>query len=114
MTPYDSVRRYVDFGNHYTIQKALNVLRAEFDKALKTNNTAQAKLVQTIVQRLYDEFSTAYVEGHGAGETMSYVQKQMAGKMRAFVVWMDLQLNKPKAQQIKQIIDGGAKNEPNI
>ncbi|MFA5024658.1 MAG: hypothetical protein WC523_06955, partial [Patescibacteria group bacterium] len=60
MKLYDKVRSYIDWGNHYTIQKALNTLGIEFDRALKTNNQEYAKSIVDVVKRIYDEFSGSF------------------------------------------------------
>ena len=110
MRPYDKVRQSIDWNNVYTIQKTLNTLKAEFYRALQANNTKQAKYMLNIVQRLYDDFSTSFKEGAGKGETMSYAQKTMAKRMRAFIVWMDKQTHsKSRNTQIKHIIEGEQK-----
>jgi hypothetical protein len=107
MDYYSKVRRCIDWNNEYTIRKALNTLQMEFSRALKAGDSAGAKCVLEVVKRLYDDFSTDYVEG-GKGETMSYAQKVMIRKFRAFIAWMDKAINiKPKATQIKQIIEEG-------
>ena len=113
MNYYSKVRRSIDWNNHYTINKALNTLKAEFDKALKANNTAQTKSILVIVQRLYDDLSTSYRESSDYSETMSYAQRTAAKKFRAFIAWMTKAINdkahiKSREEEIKQIIDGGA------
>lgn len=74
---------YMDYNNHYSINKALNTLQREFSLAISKQNDAHAKEVLNTLNKVYDKLSSTYKESEEAGETMSYSQKMMAKKMRA-------------------------------
>ena len=88
MDLFNKIRSRVDFNNSYTMQKALSTLNFEFSKAMRINNIIYARNILSVAKRLYDDFSTSFVEGQGKGETMSYNQKLWGNRMKYFIGYL--------------------------
>jgi len=89
---FTKIDRYIDYGNHYTIRKALTTLNREFEIAMSRKNNEHARAVISTVRKIYDKLSLTYRESEGLGETMSYSQKLMAQQMRKFIGYLTKQL----------------------
>lgn len=76
---------YIDYNNHYSLNRALTTLSKEFDVAASTQNVVHARVVIDAVRKLYDKLSQMYRESEDYGETMSYAQRLMARKIRKFM-----------------------------
>jgi len=89
---FTKIDYYIDYGNHYSIRKALTTLNREFEIALSRKNQEHAKAAIDAVRKIYDKLSQTYRESEGLGETMSYSQKLMAQQMRKFMGYLTKKL----------------------
>jgi len=82
MNMFNKLDMYMDYNNHYSINKALNTLQREFNLAISKQNGAHAKETLYTLNRVYEKLSGAFKESEDLSETMSFSQKIMAKKMR--------------------------------
>lgn len=110
MDLFSKIKLYADYNNTYSMNKVLTTLRREFDISLLRKNYNTAKEIVSVTNRLYEDFTKTYRESEDYGETMSYLQKRMANKMRDFIAYLYKQLkhntrsNKNYQEQIAGII----------
>lgn len=79
---FDKLDIYLDYNNHYSLNKALSTLQREFNIAISRNNQRHVREVIDTLNRMYDKLTSTYRESADYGETMSYSQKLIANKMR--------------------------------
>jgi hypothetical protein len=93
------------------MKKALTTLNKEFEIAVSRKNHTYAKEVVNTTKKLYDDFSSAYRESSDYGETMSFIQKSFAIKMRSFISYLIKRMktkfggNEKYEQEIEQAIE---------
>lgn len=109
MNLFTKIDYYIDYGNHYSLKRALTTLGREFNLAVSKNNIEHAKVVIDAVRKIYDKLSLTYRESEDLGETMSYSQKLMAQQMRKFTAYLTQKLKtefgvSDSKQEIEQII----------
>jgi len=104
MNLYDKLKSRIDYNNHYTIERVLASLDAEFNKALKTHNAKYANDIIAVVRKIYDDFSSSFVEKQDLGETMSFAQRTLAQKMRGYIYYLSKKLKSSAQKRIKEIL----------
>ena len=104
MKLFDRLNRNIDYNNSYTIKRPVGILENEFNLAVKENNKYYAIEVLDTAKKIYEELSSSYRESADYGETMSYMQKVWAQRLRNFIGYL--------AKRIKD--DFGVKNDPTI
>jgi len=106
---FTKIDYYVDYGNHYSIRRALTTLGREFEIAMSRNNGEHARAAISAVRQMYDKLSLTYRESEDWGETMSYSQKLLAQRMRRFIAYLTNRLKqksgiKDREQEIEEIL----------
>ena len=92
MKLFDRLDRNIDYNNSYSIRKSLRILENEFNLASKNKNIYHARDVLKTTEKIYDKFSAMYRESADYGETMSYMQKVWANRMRQFIGYLSERL----------------------
>jgi len=104
MKLFERLDRNIDYENSYSIRRPIAILENEFNLAVKKNDEHYARDVLDTAKKIYDKLSTAYRESEDYGETMSYMQKLWAKRLRQFI-----------GHLIKRLKDDfGTKNDPTI
>lgn len=85
---FTKIDYYIDYGNHYSLKKALTTLGREFNLAVSKNNIGHAMATIDAVRKIYDKLGLTYRESEDFGETMSYSQKLMSQQMRKFIAYL--------------------------
>lgn len=87
---------YLDYNNHFTINKAMRTLKREFELAKKFSNRPYAQEVVRVTKHIYDVLTSTYVETAGYQETMSWPQKVQARNLRKLILWMERKMGSVK------------------
>ena len=104
MKLFDRLDRNIDYNNSYSIRKTIIILEDEFNLAVKKNDVYYAREVLGVAKEIYDKLSSTYRESEDYGETMSYMQKLWAKRLRQFIGYL-----------IKRLKDDfETKNDPTI
>jgi uncharacterized protein YfbU (UPF0304 family) len=104
MNLFDRLNRNIDYNNSHSIRRPVGILEHEFELAVKENNKHYAIEVMDTARKIYDELSSTYRESADYGETMSYMQKVWAQRLRNFIGYL--------AKRLKN--DFGIQNDPTI
>ena len=88
MSLFTKLDFYIDYGNHYSVKKALTTLGREFNMAAKYKNLDHARAVIYAIRQMQEKLSLMYRESEDLGETMSYSQKLISQQMRKFVAYL--------------------------
>lgn len=93
MKLFDRLDRNIDYNNSYNIKRSLGILENEFDLAVKNKDLHYAREVLDTVKQIYDKFSATYRESEDYGETMSFMQRTWASRMRQFIGYLTKRIN---------------------
>jgi len=85
MNLFTKIDSYIDYNNHYSIRKALETLRQEFEKASRFKNIGYASEVVYALKKVYDKLHKTYRQSEDLGETMSYSQRRMSAMMQELI-----------------------------
>ena len=93
MKLFDKLNNRIDYNNSYTLRRAISILEGEFSLAKKNKDKKYANEVLNTTRKIYEQFSESYRESQDYGETMSYMQKLWAGRLRKFISHLENSLN---------------------
>jgi len=106
MKLFDRLDRNIDFNNYYTIKKAIGIMENEFNLAVRNNDKLRAEEVLHTAKKIYEKLASTYRESSDYGETMSYIQKVWAKRLRFFINYLEKEINKkPVNQRIVDLVN---------
>ena len=88
MKLFDRIDSKIDYNNHFTIRKAVGIMEAEFNLAVRRKDVMYAREILDTVKKIYQKLSSTYRESSDYGETMSYIQKVWAKRLRDFTAYL--------------------------
>lgn len=92
MKLFDKLDRNIDYNNSYSIRRQIAILDGEFKLAEKNNDALYAREILDTVKKIYNKLSETYRESEDYGETMSYMQKLWASRLRQFIGYITKRL----------------------
>jgi hypothetical protein len=104
MKLFDKLDRNIDYNNSYSIRRPIAILDGEFKLAEKNSDERYAREILDTAKKIYDKLSETYRESEDYGETMSYMQKTWASRLRQFIGYL--------AKRLKD--NFGTQNDPTI
>ena len=93
MKLFEKLDRNIDYNNSYSIRRPIAILDGEFKLAEKNNDSNYAREILETAKKILDKLSGTYRESEDYGETMSYMQKVWANRLRQFIGYMAKRLN---------------------
>ena len=93
MKLFERLNRNIDYNNHYTLKKAVVIMETEFNIAVKKKNIMYGREISDAAKKIYQNLSSMYRESEDYGNTMSYMQKVWAKRLRGFIAYLEKQLN---------------------
>lgn len=76
---------YLDYSNHYTINKAMRTLKREFDIAKRTSHPAHAQEVIKAAKHIHSVLNSQTDERGN----LTWPQKVLARNIRKLISWME-------------------------
>lgn len=104
MKLFEKLDRNIDYNNSYSIRRPIAILYDEFRLAEKNNDSNYARDIMEAAKKILDKLSGTYKESEDYSETMSYMQKIWAGRIRQFIGFL--------AKRLKD--NFGIQNDPTI